>query len=531
MNSFPITHQAFTTFYNTHRDPLGRQPLTIGDTFRYYGKKVGADLALVVTTVALPILLLIDILKKITTAAIEWIKPKTTKLLNPLTDFHFLFTSSIFDSYFSQLKDHTNTALEQNYPKLKSVLNKKSEELDSAFQKQTVDLLQHITHQDEVPHNEEKRKEFHQKLLDLLRSAIRHKPSSLNESSDLDKEMISYIESFCTWMYTGANLKEDYIRFMVDETQHNEWENKSWESIQKVYDKLKLKNKFPGSAGSEIDLHYAGDMPTYSYDIQGDNFTTKVIRTPNITYHSPGTSNIGINDEFLTFLDGYKKENTSHLYFNLMRRKEWEFEVARTKTIEQLDRDPKHGRAIHVASFDKDSDFYWQRGETQVLIDSAKFKEKFHTHLFSDYYYWPSKLDSYNWKATCEAVINEIHQDNFKTKTDLSYQERLDFIEIVYTRLFHELLKALPSASCNFTCVRAIDRGSSTAALQHVVESSKKFTATNTKETLAKNIKEAIALAVVPAHLSQSRPTSHYRIDRLKSTLQTLAENQKRVEL
>lgn len=530
MNS--ITKQTYLTLYNTYRNPLQRETYTLSDKFLYYGKKGAAALALVVATVALPILLIVDIVKSGTQSFLGLFRKKTTPITQPSTlapsEFHFLYTSPIFDSYFSQLQNFIKNSLQNDYPEIKLMLNSNSQSAHSLFQNHSLELLKYIQNQTTIPDNPFSKREFHQKILDHLRSAIKNKPTQHNLSK-LDLELVNCIETFCKWMYTDVHLKEDYLRFLTSEIESHSWKNTTWESIHHIYHNLKIKNKFTNTQpGSNDDIHRIGDIPAYLFDMHINNQKIKVIRTPNITRtltpHPKNLSDIWVCEEFLAFLDIYQKENKQHLYFNLMARNEHscsmghQRELIRSKTIENLEQHEKYGKSFNVASFDKDSDFYWQK-ETTNSVQSEKFKSDFLNHLFSDFYYWPKKLNLIYWKIRCEEIINVIHQSKFNAKNAFTHQERLDFIEIVYTRLFRDLLTLLPSASCNFTCLGAIDRGASTVALQRTAESTHSIT---TLPETTNTILDTSAFAYVPSILSRGRLILPERFPRLQTALQAL---------
>jgi hypothetical protein len=157
----------------------------------------------------------------------------------------------------------------------------------------------------------------------------------------------------------------------------------------------------------------------------------------------------------------FTKLHPHHLYVNLMRRSG--NEGVDSAVLEALDR--RHG-ACNVATFDKDSSFYWQQQKRESMA-SLTFKKEFVTQLtaFGGSYYWPQKLATAEWHNTLALAVEEVHTTHFNGKEELSRQERLDFIELTYLSILDALVATLNPPSINITCNHAIDRAPSLTVL------------------------------------------------------------------
>lgn len=432
------------------------------------------------------------------------------KINTPLLDFHFAFISTVFKKYAEQLSSFVDQRLTIN-KNLANIVNS-AVKSKNPFDRSAIDLIHCIQASKGKLSSEKSQREFHQTMLDHLRTAIKAKGEGLPNA-----HLKAFISDLCEWMYAEVDLRQtmkDFVFGDIGKATKPTPSTPLSETMDKAYSILKKDTRFRGIDESELrlyDAHYLGDTPSVQYKITGNTGKEiKILRTPVVTRDlgrgaDAIITSVEIVPEFVELLETYQKKGKVHFYVNLMQRHG--SEGIRSKEIESAEK--KYPEALRVICLDKDSDFYWQKKEYSNQSDAAHFKQNLFDHMFaSDMYYWSSHLDINVIKSLTQLIVNKIHEQYFNNQTYLDNQARLDFIELVYANIIDRILKNEEPDTCNISCKSCIDRGASTHGLQYIVSHNEKHLNTN-------HLEEASAFTLAPAILSMNRLLQHCRMPRL----------------
>lgn len=466
----------------------------------HLARKVMINVAIAASVVVMPILFLIDttihILRKL-----HWAHIKTH-----FSDYHYFFNSKLFTMHLQQMRSVTQQ-LSQRLPLLYQE--------NSVIANRTQTFIQFILAKRDLSTDAEKRR-FHELVTLELRDLVRLKKSLSNQTS----ETVKFIEAFCEWLYIGQDLVDEMGAFVQEHIPSDISEidqpTPSHQLIKKWHIYLDTLIKFNGLSESDrlYDPRYLGDVPSRLFT----HGSTIFIRTPTITRdvcrQKGKTTSVTIVEEFLGFLDSYKKQGKKHLYINLMQRQG--SEGVRSRAIEQLEKE--YPDTLHVITLTKDFSFYWQNEKFLKISETETFKKSFIELLFKPdgHFYWSPHLRSPSFKESCREILDKAHRELFKNKAYLSVEERRNFIEIAYTSIVDALIARLNPDSCNISCKSCIDRGPAFLAEQFY-QINKKGT-----ELPIDMKKRLLAIALAPALLAQNRVMQHDRLNRLFSALQTL---------
>lgn len=490
-----------------------------------FAKKTVVACAYLVAAVATPVLLVMDVgVHILGKAGIHLIKPY-------FADFHYFYTSNLYDVHFDQFKKFIETYVQEKGEKL-GYQGKTPHETNS-FSNKGLALIDSILHPPSL-HNEASKRTFHQKLLEQLRELVSQKKEPLD--SPQAKEMAQFIEDLCEWIYTGPKLMPEMIQFMesllsAEEIQQLMKANQKElpTVISQFYQRLSENPRLSGIDESTrlYDPRYLGDLPSffYSYKVQSQDKMSckkvKVIRTPNVAKdverdHSGKLLQVEIVEEFRGFLDSYQKNKKIHVYFNLMQR--GGSEGIRSRAIEDLE--TEYPEAIHVITLTRDFDFYRQKGNFVNLNNGDDFKKRFIEEMFNkngadSHFHWSPALGS-NWQEECSKLLDTVHAKYFKDKAELTREERLDFIEITYTEIIEMIVSKLQPDSMNDSCKSCIDRGAAALAEQYIKRNQAQTNMSDSKR------KKLMTIALAPAILAMNRVMQKERMERFQTAAQRL---------
>lgn len=275
-------------------------------------------LALAITFLAVPLLLLAD-------GVFIIARKLGCRDVTHHSDFHFLFTSSVFNTFIEKLKEHVNSIKDE----FCELANKQADVL-LPFEKNTIDIINKILGIQKST-NEDTNRRTHQDILDKLRALIKEKHSN----NELSAKASDFIERICEFLYVGTNLMseiKDFFFQQISAEQITKLENINVSEIPEwingQHESLSRQAKFNGiiEVPRLYDPHYLGDIPTvlYHYPLAtGKNI--HIVRTPVIVKdnrrNKEGFVDQGqVVSEFCGFMDRYRKQNKVHLYINLMDR-------------------------------------------------------------------------------------------------------------------------------------------------------------------------------------------------------------------
>lgn len=276
-----------------------------------------------------------------------------------------------------------------------------------------------------------------------------------------------------------------------------------------------------------LDPTYSGNFPylLYSHSFAGKKVQLIRMPVPARTVcplkELQSIEDVRINEEFEIFLTQQAKEGKKHLYINFLNDwKDAKNQLFHDKLL-TLEQNDQFGKCFFIATLDKDTAFYYQKGEFASLDDSKLFLKTFLERLASgkNGYRWPSHLNQKAWNRQCACIVTELHTKLFGSQVKLNVEERQTFIELSYSRLIRALLEEIQPESCNLTCHYTIDRGTSTAAifLCDLLCTEKKCI----PNQLALKL---IALMINQPILFQNRPAHSYRVERVTNALRRMGQ-------
>lgn len=321
-------------------------------------------------------------------------------------------------------------------------------------------------------------------LNQLLTSKIfKESVSKKNHFSRLALEVTYYVCQVL-FMNKGA-IKEEMIGFIhrlislgeeLDNQEKCQKDDSIWVQILKNDENLrKTLNHFPSGPifkildviREKVSGFYPlmqGNLPKQLYSFTYLKNKVDVLKIPSPTKQVV-ISKAEIADEFLGFLRSYSFNNQTkkHLLINLQDRTSWK-EHARTKQIEDLDKNQEFKGHYFIVTLTKDTDFYHQN-EHYLKIDKAEdFISVFKEQLVSPEefgFYYHRIVDTDDFHSFTAKAIDMIHTLIFENKKVLSRKERQDFIEIFYHLAILKILDIINPDSISFTCKDALDVGGS----------------------------------------------------------------------
>jgi hypothetical protein len=476
-----------------------------------YAKKTAVALAYLVAALATPVLLAVDggayLLRK---GGIHLFRPY-------FDDFHYLYTSKIFDSHLTQLQSFVKDRISNNDA---IGYNGQALQQRETFEGKTLALIHAILN---PPHlnSEKSKRAFHQSILEQLRELVKEKQAQKNTTSLQTEALINFIEELCEWTYTGPKLMADMIDFVESHLTDAEIEQ-LWNAqpeelpklIEQIYERLGKHPKFNGIDETPrlYDPRHLGDLPSvlYRYPLKSQDGKAskemKMIRTPNVTRDTrrdgKDLKEVAVVEEFLGFLDSYQKKGKVHVYINLMFRNPKGSEGVRCKAIEELEQ--HYPNTLHVITLTKDTYFYKQTKMFENLNNAVDFKKTFISEMFdkadkdSDYH-WSPALGT-RWREECEQILEKVHAAYFQNRVELTREERLDFIELAYTEIIEAILNKLQPDSANDACKSCIDRGAAALAAQYLKRHQSELKAMSPRKR-----KKFVAITLAPALLAMNR--------------------------
>lgn len=464
----PITMNVFFHLENQWHQSVNRRPWIA--------------LAGAIATLAIPLLLLADAARSGYRACKQV----------PSNDYHYFFSTELFDRYDQQLKGFIQAELEA-HPTLASL-----------------DLVQWI--QQPV-----KSKEAH------YQGTVLRLRDLANQKETLDPLTRQFVERLCNWIYTGADLLPTMTGWLKRQMTIQERtalaKNSVHDTIRDLHQKWGSEPRFQGEVFQDYrpyDPRYLGDTPSHFFQLG----KTQVIRTPAITADQDRTffGNLiraKIVEEFETFLDYAERMGQSHLYINLMAQ--FGSEKVRNEAIEELER--RRPNTFNLLTLSKDCPFYHQANHFADQNDADRFKETFINQMFGENpaYHWPISWDQEQTKQIARSAIDQVHEQNFHSALILDREQRCRFIELAYTQIIESLIREKEPKTCNASCRSCVDRGAANLTLLYA--KTQPLDTTQSKETLA-------TIALAPAIIAQSRPMLSHRMHRLHPAMEQLRNTQ-----
>lgn len=305
----------------------------------------------------------------------------------------------------------------------------------------------------------------------------------------------SFFQDLLRWIYLKADLKKEFHDFIASYIVDHP---NPLDAIKSTYKKIKAHSNFKklGHNSKIEDQFFYGNLPFFVAELSNPS-KTKLFRLGNPSHNDPsffGTT-YSVLPEFRSFI----AIGQNHLYINLMRRIRTEKSLA--QPLEKLSEESPN---FFMATFDKDSSFYWQKAQQfPEKMDFKNFK-----HLFLDEmlakegnFFFSRQFRIEEKRDQLESLINKVHKAFFSSRPQLNREERQVLIELTYLNLIDYLVELSTPFSMNITCRQGMDRGPSLMLLWAYQ-----------KKLLDKQ--ELIALLLASPIIIHNRPSHESRIDR-----------------
>lgn len=199
-----------------------------------------------------------------------------------------------------------------------------------------------------------------------------------------------------------------------------------------------------------------GHLPSWEWSL-GD---VKILRLPSPTSQE-WISIAEVVEEFKAYLHAMKRDE--HLVvFNYQDRTSWK-EHARCQALEKLAEQGEFSPHLSVITLASDTDFYKQIGAYEHLNKAGEFKEQLIDHFrdTSTGFAFPMKVSHELLGGWMSGLAEAIHTTFFKGKKELSYIERLDFIELAYHFIELKVIEVLGPSHVAFMSKDGLDVASS----------------------------------------------------------------------
>lgn len=205
-----------------------------------------------------------------------------------------------------------------------------------------------------------------------------------------------------------------------------------------------------------------GNLPSQEWTLSHKKGEIQMVRLP-CPIVQEWINQAAVSEEFKTFLRGCGPEERL-LVVNFQDRTSWK-EHARSAAIEDLSKQAEFAPNLIVVTLAKDTDFYNQSGIYQDLSAAELFIEQLADHLgdINTGYYFPSQVKKELFPEFIDKLLPQIHETFFSGKKDLSYLERLDFIQLAYHFIELKLIELVNPSYLALTSKDALDIGATSS--------------------------------------------------------------------
>ncbi|MBI3508444.1 MAG: hypothetical protein HY069_02250 [Chlamydiia bacterium] len=333
---------------------------------------------------------------------------------------------------------------------------------------------------------------YYQDFLQFLRSTmqtaeyqklIAYPPE---KSQKLIVSLLSLAHALCRAFFVrSSSIKQEAIGLIHRSMRKGEELSKKklkgdtiWNQFQIDDEKLRsLLSQFPNGplfkildlirVEQEEDVHITYDpigqenFPSKLFSVTLKSHKLDVLRLPSPTRQA-FIHKAEIIDEFRGFLRSIGGERRL-LLVNLQDRDSWK-EGVRCRILESLQKRVEFASQLSVLTLPKDTDFYHQKGiylENDSTLDFIQAFQKQLSHPEESGFFLPQFAAGLDWKK----FLHAIHRAYFHEKTELSRENRQDFIEIAYQWIIVKAVQEFRADMVSFTCKDAIDTGSAESAL------------------------------------------------------------------
>ncbi len=267
--------------------------------------------------------------------------------------------------------------------------------------------------------------------------------------------LLELVNSLCAHLYTLPAFEEEIgaaFKQIVARVQHHPSKLVSEELAEASSALREALKKHPnGPVFKAVDIvreeesHifdalHQGNIPSTEVSLErgGEEITILRMACPTI---QEMINHANVVEEFKTLLlelDAKKKL----LMINFQDRTSWR-EHARSLALEDLARQAEFAESLSVVTLAKETDFYNQTAIYQELDDVATFIHYFYDHLGDEAtgYYFPPFIKKVLFPGWIKEMLSLVHENIFEGKKQLSFLERLDFIELAYHFISWKLIE------------------------------------------------------------------------------------------
>lgn len=270
--------------------------------------------------------------------------------------------------------------------------------------------------------------------------------------------------------------------------------------------------------GQGLDLCTQKNWPIQIYTIFMEQLKISCMKIASMTMQTT-LADVELVPEFIGFMQVLASRDQKFLVINLQNRSSWQ-EKTRCTCLENSQYRQEFSDHLSVITFDKGSDFYFQREDGSKASD---FLLKCTQEVLSgqEYgFYFPPTVNSSRLTFFVNKALLLVHELFFDGKEEFSHQDRLDYIEIFHFFLFLHIIDQLKPDILSFTCKDGVDTSSifsaEVFAWLHVM---------NHPEGLPKSKRDFLLyLLYAPAITLRGRSVDKDRIQRMASAMHVFIE-------
>lgn len=222
---------------------------------------------------------------------------------------------------------------------------------------------------------------------------------------------------------------------------------------------IKVLDFLQESGHKEFDPLIQHNIPNHWFDLYVAGRKISHDRIPCPT-RQDFINKVAVIDEFKEFIRGCAQLGQHHLIFNLQDRTTWR-EHSRSAAIEDLQKHPDFTKGLSVVTFANDTDFYHQIAPYEDVNEAHLFLAQLREHLEDGNggYFFPPDIKKVLSPGLVDQLIRSVHRIFFSEKSNLSIEERLEFIQLFHLVLQLKIIEISKADSFSFSCKDGIDIG------------------------------------------------------------------------
>lgn len=227
----------------------------------------------------------------------------------------------------------------------------------------------------------------------------------------------------------------------------------------------KILENMESGAYNEFDPYIQQNVPSQLYDLYVQENKYSFVRLPSPTYQEYVDKAETI-EEFIAFLESCKHDQQKCLVFNFQDRTIWK-DYCRCEVLETLAEKKSLQDVLSVTTISKDTEFYHQQTPYHEENHFDVFIRSFKDQLMDENggFFFPAEIKKLLMHDFVDEALQAVRRVFFCDKNVLSYQQRLDFIEIFYLFLQLKVIDLIQPNVIGLTCKDAIDTTMTDATL------------------------------------------------------------------